>query len=355
MGWNSWNKFGCSINEELITNTAQKLVSTGLAAKGYDYLNLDDCWQLSRDSTGRIVEDFKAFPSGMKNLSIYVHSLGLKFGLYSSAGNYTCQGRPGSLGFEEIDAKTYAEWEVDYLKYDNCYNNKVSGKNIRYPAMRDALNKTGRPIFYSICNWGEENTATWAAEVGNSWRTTGDIVDNWFSFLWILDSQVGLENYSKQGAWNDPDMLEVGNGKMSASEYQAHFALWALLKAPLLIGTDLNTMSPEILSILGNEEIIAINQDKLGKQGKRIKNNFGIFGATEVWSGELSDGIAIILFNRSFLSSWSIKANFNECGFKDVGGILRNLVTKENYGYVKSSFSAKVPKHSVVVLKLYNN
>lgn len=195
MGWNSWNKFNCNIDESLIKQTALALISTGLASKGYHYVNLDDCWQVARDANGFIIEDKNKFPAGMKGLSEFLHSKNLKFGVYSDAGYYTCAKRPGSLGVEIKDAQKYAEWEVDYLKYDNCNTDGTSPK-LRYPVMRDALNKTGRPIFFSMCEWGVENPATWATEVGNSWRTTEDIVDNWNSFLHILDQQVGLEKYA---------------------------------------------------------------------------------------------------------------------------------------------------------------
>lgn len=186
MGYNTWNAFWCQIDENIIKATADAMINLGLAAKGYTYLNIDDCWQMSRDPTGRIVEDKEKFPSGIKALSDYVHSKGLKFGLYSDAGFKTCQKRPGSLGYEEIDAKTYAEWEVDYLKYDNCNTDGSSPKK-RYPPMRDALNKTGRPIFFSMCEWGVEDPAKWAGDVGNSWRTTRDIEDTWERITEILD------------------------------------------------------------------------------------------------------------------------------------------------------------------------
>jgi len=217
MGYNTWNAFHCQIDENLIKQTANAMVNLGLAAKGYTYLNLDDCWQISRDENSRIVEDKEKFPSGIKALSKYVHSKGLKFGLYSDAGFKTCQGRPGSLGFEEIDAKTYAEWEIDYLKYDNCNTDGSSPKK-RYPPMRDALNKTGRPIFFSMCEWGFEKPHLLAGDVANSWRTTMDIQDKWLSFIYILNRQIGLEKHSGPGRWNDPDMLEVGNGGMKHDE-----------------------------------------------------------------------------------------------------------------------------------------
>ncbi len=352
MGWNSWNHFACNIDEEVIKRTADAMVSSGFVDKGYVYLNLDDCWQLSRDTTtGRIQEDKEKFPSGIKTLSNYVHSKGMKFGLYSSAGTKTCEGRPGGLYFEEIDAQVYEEWEVDYLKYDNCFNEFLPGI-IRYTRMRDALLKISRKIFYSICSWGEESIEKWGESVGNSWRTTGDIKDNWNSFLDILDKQVGLEAFAKPGGWNDPDMLEVGNSGMTDSEYQAHFALWALLKAPLIIGCDVTNMTEGTKRILLNEKIIAINQDSLGKQGKRYKSDQTSTGNLEIWAGELSTGYAIILFNRSSHSQ-KMTVVFSEVEYKFPGGNLQNLITDENYGYVEGSFTTDVESHSVVVLKLH--
>ncbi len=235
MGWNSWNKFACNINEVL----------------------------------GKIVADAKAFPSGIKALADYVHSKKLKFGIYSDAGSHTCQKRPGSIYFEKIDAKTYAEWGVDYLKYDNCFNLGLPAL-FRYPRMRDALNETGHPIFYSICNWGESKPWEWGADVGNSWRTTGDISDKWESVVSIIEQQAPIAHYGGPGGWNDPDMLEVGNGGMTQTEYETHFALWAFMKAPLIIGCDVRNMSKETLELLTNKEVIAINQDALGKSVTRV-------------------------------------------------------------------------------------
>ena len=270
MGWNTWNKFACAINETLIYDSIDAFVKSGLVEAGYKYINLDDCWQKSRDENNMIVPDNVTFPNGIEPLVKYAHRKGLYFGLYSSAGNYTCQGRPGSLDYEKEDAEQYAKWEVDYLKYDNCYNNGISSL-IRYPKMRDALNKTNRPIFYSLCQWGREKVATWAGEVGNSWRTTGDIWDSWDSMINIIDENDKWYQYAGPGGWNDPDMLEVGNGGMTLIEYKTHFALWAISKAPLLIGCDITKMSEEIKNILTNPEVIAVNQDKLGQQGHKIK------------------------------------------------------------------------------------
>ena len=270
MGWNSWNKFGCNIDEQLIIDTIDTLNSSGLVEAGYKYINLDDCWQSYRDEQGIIHPDNDTFPNGIKYLADYAHEKGLLFGLYSDAGNGTCQKRPGSLGYEEIDAQTYADWGVDYLKYDNCNNQDIPAL-IRYPKMSKALNQTGRPIFYSICNWGEEDVATWGKDVGNSWRTTGDISDDWKTMIDIIDMNNELSEYAGPGGWNDPDMLEVGNGGMTLTEYKTHFGLWAISKAPLIIGCDVTSMSQEIKDILTNPEVIAVNQDPLGIQGKKIK------------------------------------------------------------------------------------
>ena len=270
MGWNTWNKFQCNISEQLIRDSIDALNKSGLIEVGYKYINLDDCWQSSRDENGKIVPDPNAFKNGIKPLADYAHSKGLLFGLYSDAGIKTCAGRPGSLGYEEKDAQTYAEWGVDYLKYDNCFNNDIKSID-RYPKMSEALNKTGRPIFYSICQWGEDEVATWAKKYGNSWRTTGDISDNWNSMLRIIDLNDKWHNYSGPGGWNDPDMLEVGNGGMNWTEYKTHFSLWAISKAPLIIGCDITKMDNKTKEILSNTEVIAVNQDKLGIQGRKIK------------------------------------------------------------------------------------
>ena len=270
MGWNSWNKFACKITEKIIIDTIDALVSKGFVKAGYNYINLDDCWQKSRYKNGTIIPDYAAFPKGIKYLADYAHSKGLKFGLYSDAGFKTCERRPGSLGYEEIDAETYAKWGVDYLKYDNCYNNGTKSL-IRYEKMRDALNKTGRQIFFSICSWGREKVSTWGKDYGNSWRTTRDIKDNWKSMIRIIDLNNKWYKFAGPGGWNDPDMLEVGNGGMTIDEYKVHFGLWAISKAPLLIGCDVTRITQDIVDILTNPEVISINQDSLGQQGRKIK------------------------------------------------------------------------------------
>ena len=272
MGWNSWNHFACDISEELIKETADALVSSGLAKLGYKYLNLDDCWQSStRDDSGDIQPDAKRFPSGMKALGDYIHEKGLQFGIYSSAGFKTCQAFPASLGLEEQDAAKYAEWGVDYLKYDNCFQDHGSPQ-ARYPPMAKALDSSGRNILYSLCEWGRENPATWAGEYANSWRVSLDIRDDWNSILTRGNIAAPLWRFAGPGGWNDPDMLEVGNGGCTFEEYKSHFSLWAMLKSPLIIGNDIRGLSvnDDAMKILTNEEIIAVNQDSLGYQARRI-------------------------------------------------------------------------------------
>jgi len=346
LGWNSWNHFGCNINENLIKNTADALVSTGLKKAGYVYLNLDDCWAETRDADGIVHEDAKAFPSGMKALGDYIHSKGLLYGVYSDAGYKTCAGRPGSLGYEKNDAKTYASWGVDYLKYDNC-NSDDSKPEVRYPIMRDALNGTGRPIFYSLCEWGVDNPASWAGAVGNSWRTTGDISDNWKSMVSNLDNN-GDWKEAGPGAFNDPDMLEVGNGGMTTAEYTAHFSLWALIKSPLLIGCDITKMTNDTFTILTNAEVIALNQDPLGVQGRRVVSKNGL----EVWAGELSEKrYGVILFNRNTTTD-TIAAQWSDLGLPVTSRyVLRDLWAHKDLGTFAGNYSSLVEGHSVKVLK----
>ncbi len=281
MGWNSWNKFACNVSEDMIKGMADAVVKSGMKDAGYVYVNIDDCWQVSRDANANIVVDPQRFPHGMKALGDYIHSLGLKFGVYSDAGTKTCAGRPGGLGHEYQDAVQYAAWGVDYLKYDWCHTSTQDAK-ASYANIRAALDASGRPIVLSICEWGTAKPWLWGEEVGgNLWRTTGDISDRWGGkekwpdgsccsngVLAILDQQVGLQSYAGPGHWNDPDMLEVGNGGMTDTEYRTHFSLWAILAAPLIAGNDLRNMRPEIHDILTNKEVIAVDQDPLGREGR---------------------------------------------------------------------------------------
>ena len=296
MGWNSWNRFGCNINESLIRATADAIVANDLDDLGYRYVNIDDCWMAStRDGQGRLQPHPTRFPGGIKALADYVHARGLKLGIYSSAGTLTCQGYPASLDHETVDAQTFASWGIDLLKYDNC-NNQGRPTVERYKKMGDALKATGRQIVYSICNWGEDSPWVFGPQVGGDyWRTTGDISDNWNSAMGLLDQQAGLEPFARKGAYNDPDMLEVGNGGMTTTEYISHFSLWSLLSSPLLLGNDLRSMNSTTLGIIRNKDVIDVNQDWGGSQGRRIRDD----GTSEVWAKPMSDGsVAVVLFNR---------------------------------------------------------
>lgn len=298
MGFNDWNAFGCNVDEQLIEQTADYFVSSGLKAAGYEYVNIDDCWmEKSRSADGHLVPDPAKFPDGIKGVADYVHSKGLKLGIYEDAGTATCAGYPGSLGHEQTDADDFAAWGVDYLKYDNC-NNQSDGSladyQARYKAMHDALAQSGRTIVFSMCEWGQLEPWTWAAQYASLWRTTGDISDNWSSLKSIISQNMPLSQYAHPGAWNDPDMLEVGNGGMTDTEYRTHFAMWAEMAAPLLIGTDLRKASAETLSILTNKRIIAVDQDALGAQGAVVAEQNG----GSILSKPLSNGDrAVALYN----------------------------------------------------------
>jgi alpha-galactosidase len=359
MGWNSWNKFGCNVSEDLIRQMADAMVSSGMKDAGYQYVVIDDCWQVERDSNGNIVADPQRFPSGMKVLAEYVHSRGLKFGLYSDAGTKTCAGRPGSRGYEYQDARLYAAWGVDYLKYDWC-NTSTQDARSSYETMRTALNASGREIVFSMCEWGKSQPWLWAKDIGNLWRTTGDIQDRWegkkewkpgdccnYGMLDILDLQVGLESYSGPGHWNDPDMLEVGNGGMTTAEYRAHFSLWAILAAPLIAGNDLRKMPPEICEILTQKEVIAVDQDVAGSQGQRVHKD----GNLEVWSKTLHDGSrAVVLLNRG-TETVEITAKWPDLGYPThLSAHVRDLWQKTDLGEHRESFSAKVAPHAVVMV-----
>jgi alpha-galactosidase len=297
MGWNSWNYFYGKVTDKDIRDSADQIVATGMKDAGYIYVNIDDTWQGQRDANGVIHPNSK-FPD-MKALADYVHSKGLKIGIYSGPGPKTCAGYEGSLGHEEQDAKTYAEWGFDYLKYDLCsYNEAVMQKQApndpvaqmrlmhdAYEKMGKALKATGRPIVYSFCQYGWDAVWEWAPKFGgNLWRTTGDITPHWDSVYTILSQQEGLERYAGPGHWNDPDMLEVGNGRLSLAENRTHFSMWAMLSAPLLAGNDLPHMKPEVRAILTNKEVIAIDQDKLGQQARRAYSE----GEVDVWVKHLA-------------------------------------------------------------------
>jgi alpha-galactosidase len=360
MGWNSWNKFACNVSEDLIKGTADAMVKSGMKDAGYEYVVIDDCWQVSRDANSNIVADPKRFPHGMKAVGDYIHSVGLKFGIYSDAGSKTCQNRPGGLGHEYQDAIQYAAWGVDYLKYDWC-NTTTQDAKASYANIRAALDASGRPIVLSICEWGTAKPWLWGKEVGgNLWRTTGDISDKWEGsskwpdgsccsngMLANLDLQVGLASYAAPGHWNDPDMLEVGNGGMSDAEYRSHFSLWSMLAAPLIAGNDLRNMRPEVQDILTNKEVIAVDQDSLGREGERVGKN----GNLEVWSKQLKDGSrAVVLFNRGGTEE-RITAAWDALAYPDhLAASVRDLWQHKDLGKFTGKFSSSVASHSVVMV-----
>ena len=347
MGWNSWNKFGCNVSEQLIRETADAMVASGMRDAGYEYVNIDDCWQVSRDANGTIIADSTRFPAGIKALADYVHSKALKLGIYTDAGTNTCEGRPGSLNHELQDARTYAEWGVDYVKVDWCHAEKLDAE-VQYAKFRDALAQTGRPIVFSICNWGVDAPWKWGPRTGNLWRTTGDISDNYDRMSVIGFSQDGLEKFAGPGHWNDPDMLEVGNGGMSADEYRTHMSLWALLAAPLLAGNDLRSMTPETRNMLTDREIIAVDQDPRGTQGHRVWQE----GPLEVWARPLADGNeAVGLFNRGE-STLNITFELASLSKRHTAKI-RDLWEHKDLGTITDSYKASVPKHGVIMLKVF--
>ena len=354
MGWNSWNHFGCNVSAALIEREARAMVSSGMKAAGYRYVIIDDCWQGTRDANGTIRPDPKRFPHGMKVVADYVHSLGLKFGIYSDAGAQTCQGRPGSRGHEYQDALTYARWGVDYLKYDWCNTGGLRPR-AAYATMADALRASGRPIVFSLCDWGVRKPWRWgAAAGGNLWRTTHDITDAWsgvhgfsLGLLNILDEQVGLARYAGPGHWNDPDMLEIGNGGMSDAEYRAQFSLWAILAAPLIAGNDLAHMDAATRAILTNREVIAVDQDRLGIEGQPVYRD----GEAEIWARPLTGGRqAVVLLNRG-THTLSIRLKWSELGLPGYLPLrLRDLWRHKTLPVATRGMTFKVPPTSAVML-----
>ena len=330
MGWNSWNFFATKVTDKDIRGAADQLVATGMKDAGYIYVNIDDSWEAERDASGVLHTNSK-FPD-MKALADYVHSKGLKIGIYSGPGTKTCGKYAASLGHEEQDAQMYAEWGFDYLKYDLCSfipdvmekqapNDKVAQMKLMVDsyvkmgkALKAATAKTGRPIVFSLCQYGWDSPWEWAPELGgNLWRTTGDIQARWQSIYDIASQQDGLASYAGPGHWNDPDMLEVGNGKLTLAENRTHFSWWAILAAPLLAGNDLPNMKPEIKAILTNKDVVAIDQDSLGKQGTRAYSD----GEVEVWTRELQGGakaVAVINVGSDRYSTHPFHLNLAKAG-----------------------------------------
>lgn len=371
MGWNSWNKFACNVDEKLIRETADAMVASGMKEAGYEYIVIDDCWHGERDSLGFIQPNPERFPSGIKALADYVHSKGLKFGIYSDAGWKTCGGRPGSRGREFQDAQTYASWGVDYLKYDWCNTEGLKAEGA-YMTMRNALYETGRPIVLSICEWGDNQPWEWAQDVGHLWRTTGDIYACWdceydhgtwssWGVMRILDMQEGLRKYAGPGHWNDPDMMEVGNG-MRVNEDRAHFAMWCMLAAPLIAGNDLVNMKPETREILTNKEAIAINQDSLGVQGFK----YSAQDSLEVWFKPLAGGDWAMCFLNRKNTPHQIEFDWSKHTVSDtlanrelLSGqekyLVRDVWAKKDLGNTKKTLKAQVPAHDVLMLRLISD
>ncbi|SMD20325.1 NPCBM/NEW2 domain-containing protein [Kibdelosporangium aridum] len=352
MGFNNWNTTHCraEFNEKMVMDMADIFVSRGLKDVGYQYVNIDDCWaKPQRNAQGNLEPDPVRFPRGIKFVADYVHSKGLKFGIYTSAGTKTCNtaGFPGGLNNEQRDANLFASWGVDYLKYDNCNNQGVDAKQ-RYTKMRDALAATGRPIVYSICEWGQNKPWEWAQNVGNLWRTTGDINDTYSKMVDIFKRNLPLAQYAKPGAWNDPDMLEVGNGGMTPTEYRSHFSLWAIMAAPLLIGSDLRKVSQENFTTLLNKDVIDVDQDRLGIQGKQIS----VSGNNYVIAKPLSNGdYAVALFNNNS-STQTISTTASAIGIGQSSSYnLKDLWSKSTRS-TTGAISASVPAHGTVMYRV---
>ncbi|KAF9530427.1 glycoside hydrolase [Crepidotus variabilis] len=371
MGYNTWNYYQCNINETLVLTTAQQMKSLGLQDAGYKYVNLDDCYsQRDRNSAGDIVEDPVKFKSGMKNLTDQIHAMGFKAGIYSDSGTNTCAGYPGSYGNEQRDADLFfGKWGFDYLKYDNCFvpSDTVTRTGIigRYTRMRDAIisatSKFNKDIVFSLCKWGNNQVWLWGADIGHSWRTTGDIESHWWSVTDILNRNSFITQATNHYGHNDPDMLQVGNGDLTYDENKSHFTAWALLKAPLLIGTDLYKIKPEVVSILSNKELIAINQDDVVgtsiapfKWGYNPDWTFDKDHPAQYWSGPTKDGVVFMLLNvRDTPDNLSFTLTDSPWIKNGRKYSVRDLWTHTDNGTVSGTFTAKnVPRHGVVALLL---
>ncbi len=364
MGWNSWNTFGAHIHEDLIRETIDIFVNEGYRDAGYNYVVIDDLWEADERVNGRLTWDTTKFPHGIKPLADYAHSKGLKFGIYSCAGTHTCGNKPASFNYEEIDAQTFAEWEVDFLKYDYCHVPAGACGPRLFQRMGQALRATGREILFSVCEWGANKPWEWGASVGaHMWRTTGDINDSWES---IVDGgfrqQAPLHPYAGPGHWNDPDMMVVGmygkgnvaRGGCTDAEYRSHFALWCLLASPLMIGCDVRNTNDFTHNLLLNRDLIAINQDPLGRQGYRVGYNSYADEIAEVWAKPLLDGsIAVGLFNLGKRPQRVVGIGWEELGLHDRRPCkVRNLLTGEEMGICEREFSTRLDEHDCLVIKL---
>lgn len=371
MGWNSWNTFGIDLNEEIVMEMADAMINLGLKDAGYEYILLDDGWMAKeRDEQGNFIPNPTKFPNGIKALADYVHAKGLKLGLYSCAGDKTCGNYPGSRGHEYQDALKFAEWGVDYLKYDWCYAGEMNAKEA-YTTMRDALYAAKRPVFFSICEWGDNQPWDWAKEVGHSWRITGDIY-NCFDCAeetgWGVVQIVNMRDHDKlrkaagPGHWNDMDMLEIGNGGMTYFEEQTHFALWAILSSPLILGNDLRKIKKETLDILRNKNVIAVNQDPLGIQGFKYTT---IHDNVEVWVKQLDKGeLSVCFFNRSenpidLSFDWNAHVikddlyDFKISFAKNNVYRIKDLFLNEEIGKTDKVLTKKLGKNQSLLVRLY--
>ena len=365
MGWNSWNWFAGKVTQEDVKQAADLMVSSGMRDAGYIYVNIDDTWQGKRNASGALQPNEK-FPD-MKGLADYVHSKGMKLGIYSGPGDQTCARFEGSIGHEQADATQYAAWGIDYLKYDLCgFRKKMQeeapgdtpeakakqDKMMRdaYETMHQALLKTGRPIVYSLCQYGFDSVWQWGAAVGgNLWRTTGDVKENFPSIALIAQTQIGLGKYAGPGHWNDPDMLEVGNGNLTPDENRTHMGMWAMLAAPLLAGNNLTKLTPEITAILTNKEVVAIDQDSMGREAERVYQE----GPVQIWSRPLADGghaLAVINFGEDFTFLRGIGLHLKEAGVKN-GTKARDVWQAKDLGSIDDSYKVTLRRHQMLLLR----
>lgn len=354
MGWNSWYHYGCDgLNETGIKNIADAMASSGMQAVGYQYVNLDDCWMAaSRNANGDLVPDPAKFPSGMPALVSYIHNLGLKVGLYEDAGIETCSGRPGLFGHYQQDANTFASWNIDYIKVDWCnyiLDSQVLDPQTQYTLFSQALANSGGNVVFSICDWGRNIPWTWAPSVANLWRTTPDISDEWLSMVNNMEATSALAPFAAPGAWNDPDMLQVGNGGMTDLEYKTQFSMWAILAAPLIASNDLTTMSAASMATLTNAEVIAVDQDASGKQGVLLSDNGN---GLQLWARNVAGGTIVALLNLSGAAT-VITANWGDIGLnpRETANV-RDLWAHTDLGSFSNSFSAEVSSHEVVLIKI---
>jgi len=355
MGWNSWNTFQTEVNEKLIKETADALIKNGMRDAGYNYIVIDDGWEaMDRDSSGNLIPDPNKFPHGMKALGDYLHKKGFKFGIHNCAGYTTCSGFPGGRGHEFQDAKMYVSWGVDYLKYDWCDHGTANAEET-YTTMARALYAAGRPIVFSLCEWGDNQPWLWGSKIAQLWRTTGDITDCYdcqdvYALGWkfILDQQADLARYADPNNWNDPDMLEVGNKGLSFTESKAHFSLWCMMAAPLMAGNDVRNMSDGVRNILTNKEVIAIDQDILGKQATRFMQHPG----KEIWAKELSNDEWAVCFFNSGNDEMEMRVNWSYLSFLNGKYSIRDLWLKKNIGTTDTNMNFNIPSHDVVLVKL---